>query len=46
MKFLIHHNDDSIVVSGETTPEIQLKVHDELAKRNWNEDDCWSEKIT
>ncbi len=45
MKYLIHHDEDAIAIEGDTIKDIQEKAHQELQKRNWNEDDCWSEEI-
>lgn len=46
MKFIIHMNEDEIVISGDTIEEIQEKAQQELTKRNMTDDDnVWSEEI-
>ena len=45
MKFIIHHKDDSLVISGESIEEVVELVSREISKRHWKEEDCWSEKI-
>jgi hypothetical protein len=44
VKFKIHHGDDELIVEGETVEETRAKAQEELKKRGWKDDDCWSEK--
>ena len=51
MKFKIHHEqrnalmsvEDTIVVYGQTVEECQQAAQDEMRKRGWVEENCWSE---
>ena len=47
MKIRIHNNrfNDSVDISGETIDELRKIAKMEISKRNWNEADCWSEKM-
>ena len=45
MRFLIYHNEDSLVLEGDTIEEIRLKASQEISKRNWKEEDCWSMEV-
>ncbi len=46
MKFIIHSKaGDIIVIEGETLEELRKRVYQEITKRCWKEDDCWSEEI-
>ena len=35
-------NDDNFIVEAETIKECQSQTIDELAKRNWDMNDCYS----
>lgn len=46
MKAIIHYNglyEDSITISGNTIEDIKLKAYEEINKRGWEEENCWSE---
>lgn len=45
MKFIVHHDNDSLVISGNSIEEIQDLAEKEITSRHWKENDCWSEKI-
>ena len=49
MTFIIHYSgkyEDSITVSGEHIEELRETVKTETSRRGWNDDDCWSEKVS
>ena len=35
----------SFIVRGKTREEIEKKIDEEIKKRRWKAEDCWSEKI-
>jgi len=43
--YTIHHDNenDSFTVNGDTLEEVRERGYEEMAKRNWQEEDCWSE---
>jgi hypothetical protein len=45
MKFAIHHNEDMAVVEHENFTELIQIVQRETKKRNWLDDNCWSEPL-
>lgn len=46
MRFKIHYHDDELLIEGETIEEIRDIAHQETSRRGWNENDCWSEKVS
>jgi hypothetical protein len=46
MKFLIGHGciigEDTLIIEGDTIEEIQKKAHEEISKRGWKVEDCFS----
>lgn len=46
MKFIIHCNEDSLVIEADTLEQIRDIAFQETTRRGWKEDDCWSERIT
>lgn len=46
MKFIIHCNEDELVIEGDTLDEIKKIAYAETAHRGWKESDCWSERIS
>lgn len=46
MKFKIHNNNiDNVIVEGDTVKECRKKCNDEMVKRGWIPEDCWSEQV-
>ena len=47
-KFLIHYSgeyEDSFYITGDDIETIRKEVHEECARRGWDEKNCWSEEI-
>lgn len=38
-------HEDSLKVSGDSVMDIQQKAEEELKKRGWNIEDCYSEQL-
>lgn len=45
MKFIIHCNEDSLVIEAETLEEIKEIAFAETDRRGWKQEDCWSERV-
>ena len=46
MKATIHYNgtyEDEFIIEANTLEEIREIAYVEINKRNWKEEDCWSE---
>jgi len=48
MKFKIHYNgryEDYLVIEEDTIEEVIETAKSECEKRNWEEENCWSEEV-
>lgn len=48
MKAIIHYNgqyEDSIEIEGNTIEELRKVAYEEINKRGWKEEHCWSEVL-